>query len=242
MNPEDDAPDLCSRRDYYPTTLWTRIFAARDGHADGEEAWQTLVERYRRPIRGQLDKYLKDKDDVDNLEAEFVGRVFVQRLVPVADRQRGRFRFLLGSALQRFIASRLRTHYTQKHGLRETHIPLDTKELDNLAAAPTEAGDFGPDLDRDLARQIFQRALDKARQHFLPRGTEEEFEWLLGRKDSSEVHDQEIARRLQIKAGTLKTRRHRSQILLREFFREEVADLVAPEEVDDEAKYLSSLL
>ena len=111
MNPVDDAPDLCSRRDDYPTTLWTRIFAARDGHADGEEAWQTLGER----------------------------------LVPVADRQRGRFRFLLGSALQRFIASRLRTHYTQKHGLRETHIPLDTKELDNLAAAPTEAGDFGPD-------------------------------------------------------------------------------------------------
>ena len=243
MNPEAEQTDASPRQNYYPDTLWTQILRARGDPAESEDAWKILVERYRRPIEFQIEKHCHADRDPGNLVAEFIGKVFVQKLIPVADREKGRFRSLLATALHRFIDSELRQRYTVKHGQMAPHIPLDDSNFDrSLALATDDAKKFGIELDRTLAREAFHRAFEATRRQALAHGNAEGFDLLMGKPDGQPAPDQEIAERLRITIPVIKTRRHRWRTFLRETFRREVADLVPPEAVDEETQYLISLL
>ena len=89
MNPQQDPPDSSSRPNYYPTTPWTEILNARSGQPEAEEGWKILVERYRKPIRAQIEKYLHE-EDAENSTAEFIDYEFAFKLIPKADRSEGR--------------------------------------------------------------------------------------------------------------------------------------------------------
>jgi RNA polymerase sigma-70 factor (ECF subfamily) len=235
---EGDLRDSSCRSGYYPTTRWTIIMNAKHDKPGAEEAWKYLVERYRRPIQAQIERQLKD--DPENLTAEFMASVFVRDIIPQAERGRGRFRGFLATALHRFITSQLRRRYAQKRGGAEEPVPLESSDVHRGPALTAEPIGFFQEMDRAIAREVFTRAFEGVRESFLERGTAEEFELLIGRQAHLPI--EQIARRLRISEEAVKVRRHRLRRVLREAFRKEVSDLVMPDEVEDEIRYLGSMV
>jgi RNA polymerase sigma factor (sigma-70 family) len=238
MQPEGDSEDSSRGQDYYPTTRWTMVLNARQDKPGAEEAWKYLVERYRRPIQAQIARRLKE--DPENLTAEFMAGVFVQDVVPRAERGRGRFRSFLATALHRFISSQLRKHYAEKRGGGKEPVWLETSELDQAPSPANEPDEFFQDMDGAIAAEVFSRAFENVRESFLEDGTAQEFELLIGREAHLPV--QQIARRLGLSEDAVKVRRHRLRRTLRAAFRREVSELVVPEEVEEEMRYLGSMV
>ena len=240
-----DAPETHSS--YYGTTLWTLISEARAG---GENAWRTLLERYREAVRKQIEKHFHD--DPEGLTAEFLHVVFAQKLIPLADRPRGRFRALLADALKKFISSEWRKRYATKRGGSATdgtvasHVSIDEPDHGECADDSIAVANIGQDLDRELAWTTLNLALESVRTRYVKsaKGSEESrldaFEMLVGKKAS--LATCEIAERLGMKEGAVKVARHRLREQIRAAFGRAVADTVPPAEAQEEARYLSGLL
>ena len=222
---------------FYPPTLWTQIQDAREGSVACQEAWTVLVERYRGVIRSQIARRIQD--DPDNVADEFIAFEF-QDLVGKADRSKARFRSLLATALRRFIHSELRRRYALKRGQGRKPVPLETAILDRVPGDAAEGDALAKGLDYGIAEQVFQRAFARVREDEAGRLSDEEFELLLGKDATRPMKD--IATRLGISEANAKVRRCRLLGRWREAVRREVADLVAPEDIGDELRYLASVL
>jgi hypothetical protein len=222
---------------FYPPTLWTQILAAREGGGASQQAWTVLVERYRGAIRSQVAARIQE--DPDNVTDAFLAYQFTD-LVVQADRSKARFRSLLATALRRFIHSELRNRYALKRGAGQKPLPLDTAILDSLPDEDSVQDTIARGLDYQIAREASARAFARVRADRAHPLTDEAFELLLGK----EVHRpiKEIATRLGVSGSAAKTQRHRLALRWRQAFRAEVGDLVAPADVDDEMRYLASLL
>jgi RNA polymerase sigma-70 factor (ECF subfamily) len=233
---------------YYPTTLWTQILMAKADPVQSEAAWRILVQRYQHPIRAQIEKYLRNYDP-ENLAAQFISDRFKARLIPEADRHKGRFRDFLAAALRDYITDQLRKVFTAKRGAGALDIPLDALDHDTAAAGMESAEEFSRDFDRQFAREFLKQAVERFREIFIAQrrkkasasaaGTPdpaEEFEWLIGKESHRPIA--EIAQRIGKKPGAIKADRSRWNRELRAHLRAEVAQLVTPEEAADELLHL----
>ncbi len=222
-----------------PATRWSQIVIARGTGPKAEEAWKILVGQYRRLIQRQIEHYIKD--DPENLTSEFITRVFVPKLIPRADRAKGRFRSLLLTALRWFIFSELRRCYGSDGKEIKPPIPLADVDLEAEPLQASTEDEFGQRVDREFAAETFRRVFEETRADFLEEGgTNEEFELLIGNKAGTPV--KEIAGILGISENAVKVRRHRLLKKFRDAFRQAVADLVEPEEVEEEIEYLGRLM
>lgn len=228
MNPEaeSDGSSTSSPHDSYPSTLWTQIMHAQGNGASWEDAWKVLLERYRGLIQRKIQQWIKD--DPEDLANEFIATVFTLKLIPMADRNRGRFRGLLGRALRGFIFDKIRESNAIKRDQRRAELIVESDE-----------NEFYRMFDRELAREIVDRALAKMRQRYASIGRAGDFDLLFGNDRSLPI--KEIAEKLGKSEGAVKIERHRLTKAFRDFFRQEVADLVPPEEVEKEFRYMLSL-
>ncbi len=242
MSPDD--PN--SGSSYYGTTLWTLISEARAG---SEEAWKSLLERYRGPVRAQIEK--RFKDDPENLTWEFLHTTFVQKLVPAANRDKGRFRALLSYALQNFISSKLRERYADKRrgsatdGTVANNRSIDEPDHPEYADDKIDLATLYRDLDRAVALTTANIAWESVRTSYLKRkgGSTEAcmaFEMLVGRE--AELPLAEIAGKMGTTDGAVKVARHRLRKEFLAAFCRMVADMVPAAEVEEEARYLLGLL
>jgi DNA-directed RNA polymerase specialized sigma24 family protein len=232
---------------YYGTTLWTEIIQARAGKAD---AWETLVARYRHAIHTQIEKHFKD--DPENLTGEFIAVVFAQKLVPRANRTRGRFRGFLADALRKFICSEWRKRYALKHGgsAKEGKVAeVFSLDEENHAEYPDDSvapEDFGRELDRAFAWDTFNHTVETVRTRFISASKENgecrarKFELLIGSQTDLPIAD--IARELGMTEGAVRISRHRLKGELAAAFRAAVADTSLANEVEGEISYLLGLL
>ena len=88
------------------TTRWSIVLSCSESATDEEKAQAALAELckiYWRPVFGFICRQGHSVPDAQDLTQEFFAKVLKGRLLQSADRNRGRFRSLLLTALQRFL-------------------------------------------------------------------------------------------------------------------------------------------
>ena len=90
----------------FMTTRWSIVLSCSDSATDEEKAQAALAELckiYWRPVFAFICRQGHSVPDAQDLTQEFFAKVLKGRLLQSADRNRGRFRSLLLTALQRFL-------------------------------------------------------------------------------------------------------------------------------------------
>jgi len=155
----------------FPTTDWSLV-----GHAGGEsdnrrrEALNRLLARYRPALVAHL-VFAKQipPHDADDLVQGFVeNKILYRNLVGAADRGRGRFRRLLVTALENYVANELRRDSAKKRAADHAR-PVDPLVQDRWSAAdvpPDQAFDFewARQLLNDVARRMQERCTNSQRE------------------------------------------------------------------------------
>jgi DNA-directed RNA polymerase specialized sigma24 family protein len=163
-----------------------------------------------------------------------------------ADRERGRFRTFLLTALSRFLANEWDKLRAQKRGGDAVLVPLqlDTAET-RYGHEPADKCTPEQCYERRWALTLLDTVLQRLRAEYETEGKEELFAalggTLVGSRESQPYAL--LAARLSLNEGAIKVAVHRLRKRYRQLLREEISQTTAsPEEVDEELRYLFAVL
>ena len=232
---------------HFETTQWTLVVAAGDTSApESEQALASLCETYWYPLYVYARRRGKSEDDARDLTQGFFAKLLEKNWVAAADRDRGKFRTFMLTALQRYMIGEWERERAQKRGGGQLPLSLDfdTAEHGYKREVPD---DRTPEdvFDACWAKTLMERAFDRLRRDTLEPGKEDRFELFAGivTGDSREVPYKEIAGTLGLSESAVKVGIHRMRKRFGEILRAEVADTVSHEDdIDDELRHLLGLV
>lgn len=240
----DEDSDLIASR--FATTRWDLVLASAQTLVPGADAAMTdLCRTYWRPLYAYVRRRGYSASDAEDLVQEFFLRFLEQRAVKKADPLRGRFRTFLLHSIQNFLANEWDRSHAVKRGGKIQFIALEdlTVEERNIPSV-RDSSSAEATFDLRWARAIIESVFEQMRVEAAARGREELFESLKGLLTAADSSSYEIAaQRLQMPLSALKTALHRMRGHFRVLVRREVARTVSsPNEIDDELRYLRTLL
>src|ERR1044071_9154954 len=101
--PPTDAPRL------FPATRWSVVLAAtRKGTAESAAALESVCRAYWQPLYVYVRRCGQSPHDAQDLTQEFFRHLLENRWLKAADRQKGRLRTFLVTALKHFMATEWR--------------------------------------------------------------------------------------------------------------------------------------
>jgi RNA polymerase sigma-70 factor (ECF subfamily) len=227
----------------FQDTSWSVVIAA--GATTPERAHAAMSELcriYWRPIYACLRRSGYESHDAQDITQSFFQHLLENETLRRVSREKGRFRSFLLGTLKRCLADEKMQRHTLKRGGGMQFIStdeLDAEELHHLRAHHEAAPD--EILDARWAGVVLERALDKVRAECAAEGKTETFEalspFLAGEKP--EISYQDVAQRMGLALGAVKTHIHRLRRQFANAVRREVMQTVsAPHEVDDELRQL----
>jgi RNA polymerase sigma-70 factor (ECF subfamily) len=160
-----------------------------------------------------------------------------------ADRERGRFRTFLLTAIKHFLANEWDKAHALKRGGSETVVPIDSVEAEAWYA-PDAVDPRTPEaiFVRRWALSLLEHVMTKLRVEFAASGKKPEYfdrlSLLMNREPGADRYET-LAAELGASAGALRVAVHRMRRRYRDLLRAEIAETVStPEEVDDEIRFL----
>jgi len=231
----------------FSTTHWSVVLVASQSESpQAAKALEKLCSAYWYPLYVFVRRQGNNPEDAQDLTQDFFFRLLQKDCLLRADRDRGKFRtFLLGS-LKNFLVNEWKRAGRLKRGGGVEFLPIDTNLAeDRYAEEPGK--DASPDTayERRWAITLIERVLATLRQEYSLADKARLFDELKGFiwGDKSTASYAEIAGHLNVSAGTVKVAMYRLRQGFRELLRAEIAHTVArPEDVDDELRYLISIL
>jgi RNA polymerase sigma-70 factor (ECF subfamily) len=163
-----------------------------------------------------------------------------------ADRERGRFRSFLLTAVKHFLCNERDRAHALKRGGGKVPISIDQNQAEAWYA-PAAVDPVTPEtlFDRRWALSLIERVSAKQREHYIANGKGEQFEKLsiFLNRNTDDPRYAEMAAATGLSAGALRMSVHRMRRKYRELLRAEIAETVAtPKEIDDEIRFLLSTL
>src|SRR5438552_1224823 len=237
----------------FMTTRWSVVLSCSESATDEEKAHAALAELckvYWRPVFGFICRQGHSVPDAQDLTQEFFAKVLKGRLLQSADRNRGRFRSLLLTALQRFLYDQLDKHHARKRGGDLRFVSWDgwmTEAPSHLSIPENESDTWSPERIFDVrwAATVVERALRRLGDECEKHGRRRVFDILSSylSADREEISYANFAKILGLQETAVKNLLHRLRERYRALLREEVAETVGgPNEVDDELRYLCAAL
>lgn len=214
----------------------TRARAALDG----------LCQSYWYPLYAYVRRRGYSAEDAQDLTQEFFARLLGRNWLAHADRQKGRFRSFLLSALNHFLSDQWDKARAQKRGggLPPLPLPLETAEgrySHELADNSTPEQNY----ERRWALELLEQVLGRLKAEYEAQDRAGIFDALHpcltgGPAENSYA---EIALDLAMTEAAVKAAAHRLRQRYRQLLRGEVARTVAsPGEVDEELRHLCAVL
>ena len=109
----------------FATTHWSVVLAAAHGDSPGaREALSQICQSYWYPLYAYVRRRGHSAHDAQDLTQAFFLRLLERNWVDAADRERGRFRTFLLTALQRFLSDEWDKTRAQKRGCGWAHVPI----------------------------------------------------------------------------------------------------------------------
>lgn len=238
----------------FGTTRW-RVIAAASAKTDAppaeaEAALATLCRQYWPPLYSYVRRRGYKPADAEDLTQEFFGRLLKDRLHVRADPAKGRFRSFLITLFKGFLSDVGKREASQKRGGGKEFVllqpELDATEAGCLAElAQPCTQDEERFFERQWAETLVNHALANLGADYAGEGKGELFESLQGfiTAGGDPPSQEEVASRLRMPAGTLRSHVTRLRSRYRDTLRAEVASTLAHEsEVDEELRYLCQVL
>ena len=206
------------------------------------EALAELCRIYWPPVYGYLRRRGYARDDAQDLTQSFFQHIIENETLRRASREKGRFRSFLLGALKLCLADEQARRHALKRGGGIQFISTDALAAEELhhermtsELTPAES------LDARWAGVLLERALENVRTEFCLEGKVETFEtlapFLTG--DKPDISYQDVAQRMGLSLGAVKTHIHRLRQQFARAVRHEVMQTVsAPHDVDDELRQL----
>lgn len=239
--------DALPRHPAFVTTNWSLVLSARDkASPQSTDALEKLCRAYWYPLYAYARRLGHRAEDAEDLTQEFFARLLAKNSLDAADRDKGRFRTFLLTAMKRFVAREWERARAQKRGGGSSSIPLDTALAESLYR--TDAGaDLSPEklYERRYALALLDAAFKRLAKEFADAGKVGHFEVLKPylTADRGGIPYRELANRLKLDEGAARVAVHRFRKRYREVFREEIVQTVSgPDEIDDEMRHLLAAL
>jgi RNA polymerase sigma-70 factor (ECF subfamily) len=231
----------------FRTTSWSLILAAAsDPTTAARQALSILCQTYWNPVYAFIRRKGYDPDQAQDLTQEFFARLIEKNYLGDADRERGRFRSFLLTAVKHFLANEWDRAQAQKRGAGRFPISIDTAAAEGWYV-PAVVDPVTPEclFERRWALSLLDRVLSRLKEDYTAAGKADQFavmESFLNNDPDGERYEQ-AADRLGVSSGALRMSVSRMRSKYRALLREEIAETVTtPEEVDEEIRFLLSSL
>ena len=232
---------------WFQTTHWSVVLTAKDNASPlADEAMAKLCRAYWPPLYAYIRRESHDVPEAQDLTQEFFARLLAKDYLQHLRHQEGKFRSFLLTFLKHFLSDERDKAGARKRGGRESFVSLDETSAEERFL-DARANELSPDQIFELrwAQTVMERALGRLREEYVSRGKAALFEQLkdLQPGEHGEASYTQIATRLGLAEGTIKSAVHRLRRRHREILREEIAQTVArPEEIDEEIRNLLIVL
>ena len=234
-------------RAVFATTHWSVVLSAADSDSHhARDALARLCQSYWYPLYTYVRRRGYAAHDAQDLTQAFFLRLLERRWVSDADRERGRFRTFLLTALQRFLADEWDRGRAQKRGGGVPHVPvqLDSAEI-RYGHEPADQLTPEQSYEQRWALTLLDTVLQSLRAEYERAGKAGLFAGLnsslVGGRESQPYA--ELAAQLAMNEGAVKVAVHRLRRRYRRLLREEIARTTAEAgDVDDELRHLFAVL
>ncbi|HEV2392448.1 MAG TPA: sigma-70 family RNA polymerase sigma factor [Verrucomicrobiae bacterium] len=231
----------------FVSTRWSVVLKAGGGNSfQAQAALEKLCQAYWYPLYGYVRRRGYSPEDAQDLTQGFFARLLERNWVERADRQKGRFRSFLLSAMSHFLSDQWDKARAQKRGGGQSAVPLqlDTAET-RYGYEPADSSTPEQSYDRRWSLALLEEVLRQVAAEYKLKGQEELFSklhpCLVGNRTEQPYAD--LAGRLGISEGAVKTAVHRLRQRYRQLLRNEIAQTVAnPAEVDEELRHLFAVV
>ncbi len=231
----------------FATTHWSIV--ARSALTDVPEAANALgqlCEMYWPPIYSFIRRRGYAPADAKDLTQSFFAYFLKNKAYARTDRLHGKFRSFLLASVKNFLADNWDRNQAARRGGEYQFIALDPQTAETLYDAASDSDSTAERLfELRWAKMLTTGALNSLREQLRAEGKTELFEQLKSFLTGGSVlpsYD-EASARTDLPRATVKTHVHRLRLRYREIVRREVARTVsAPHEIDEELRYLCSLL
>lgn len=231
----------------FATTHWSVVLGAGEtGSAQAAAALEQLCRAYWYPLYAFVRRRGYTSADAQDLTQSFFARLLERGSLRNIQREGGRFRSFLLTALNHFLLDEWDKARAGKRGGGRAILSLDEQEADGrYRLEPADVSSADKLFERRWALTVLESALDKLRAECAAGGKAQLFE-LLHARLTDDVPDgayDGLAAQLNLAPGTVAVTLHRLRKRYREFVRAEVANTVAtPSEVDEEMRALKAAL
>jgi RNA polymerase sigma-70 factor (ECF subfamily) len=238
-------PDDHIRRAAFPTTRISLIAAARGEPGPlAHDALSALCRSYWYPIYSYVRRLGYTQEAAEDLTQGFFARVLEKRYLDDFERERGRFRSYLLTALKHYLANERDRAAASKRGGSVAMLSLDAA----LGTAESRyrlepRTDLTPEriFEQQWALAVLARVEERLQAEETSAGRSSRFDRLkpLLTGDASATGYRALATELETTEGALKVAIHRLRRRFRDLLREEIAQTVASaRDVGDELRYL----
>jgi len=231
----------------FQTTRWTLVQAAAENPTvDSRQALAALCQIYWPPVYAFIRRNGFDQDQSQDLCQGFFALLLEKNYLSDADPRRGRFRSFLLTAVKHFLLNEYHRSHALKRGGGQASISIDLAAAETWCA-PALVEETTPEslFERRWAISLLDHVLAKLRAEFSAAGTPAQLELVsvFLNEDFEDAQYKELAEKLGMTVGALRTSVYRIRRKYRRLLREEIVQTVStPEEVDDEIRFLLSTL
>jgi len=230
----------------FQTTSWSLVLAAaRHPTAESRTALAVLCSIYWSPVYAFVRRSGYDRDRAQDLTQGFFAVLLEKNYASDADRDRGRFRSFLLTAVKHFLANEWDRAHALKRGGFQMPVSIDQVEAEALYAPETVEQRTPETLfERRWALLLLERAMNKLRAEFTEMEKADYFERIAPFLSGERTHGYEaLAREIGVSAGALRQSVYRMRRKYRDLLRAEIGETVSNEEdVEEEIRFLLSTL
>jgi DNA-directed RNA polymerase specialized sigma24 family protein len=224
---------------HFATTQWSVVLAAGDVEGqNSHSALAQLCDNYWYPLYAYVRHRVNDVHQAQDLTQAFFSHLLEHRAIAKADRNRGRFRAFLLTALKNFLANEWDKGRAEKRGGGKADLSIDFAAGESrYQIEPSHELTAEKLYERRWVLTLLDQVLERLRGELVEAGKVEDFQQFKGALTGEATNEQyeRAARALGITPAAAKQAAYRMRKRYRELFRQEVARTVEDETaVDDE--------
>lgn len=231
----------------FATTHWSVVLLARQNNSvQAAEALEKLCRAYWYPLYAFVRRQGHDPHAAQDMTQEFFFRLLATNELESVDRSKGKFRSFLLAAMKHFLANEWDRAQRQKRGGGCVHFSLEAAAAENRYQLDL-ADELTPEdiYERRWAETVVDAVTLRLEKEFAAAGMAGRFEelkvFLLA--DQEPASYAEIARRLSMTEGAVRTAIYRMRQRYGELFRAEIAQTVTGlPEMEEEIRHFLKVL
>jgi RNA polymerase sigma-70 factor (ECF subfamily) len=231
----------------FATTHWSVVLAAGGDSPARTGALELLCQTYWYPLYAFIRRSGRSPHDAQDLTQAFFAELFRKDYFRAADRERGKFRSFLLTALRHFLIHEWEKGNAAKRGGGLAPFSWDEQTAEHLYQhEPTGLGTTPERVyDRSWALRVFEHGLEQLRQETSDQGKGPQFDQLksyLTREPETGAYAA-VAASLGLSPNAVAVAVHRLRQRYAVLVRQSIAETVAqPGQVEEELAYLISLI